>query len=113
MLVTPNMMLTRATDAIPQRWRHMSQGFLDMQRSGLIAGYAAACHRVGLSEKIPVADVYAEWQRRADSGVDVTAHLANGLNHPDRLAHGFAADIMWNALYIPSTSIGQRRIVLP
>lgn len=97
-LVTPNMMLTRATDTIPQRWRHAAQDFLDIQQSGLLANCAATIRRVGLSLKIPVADVYADWQRRANVGVDMTAHLANGLNHPDAAAHGFIAETLWKVI---------------
>jgi lysophospholipase L1-like esterase len=97
-LITPNMMLTRANDAIPPRWRHVAQDFLTIQCSGLLGDYAAAIREVGGGLSIPVADVYAAWSRRAAEGIDTTADLANGLNHPNPRAHQLAADVIYSVL---------------
>ncbi len=48
--------------------------------------------------KVAVADVYAEWQKLSDRGIDTTAMLANGLNHPDAEGHRIAADTIMKAI---------------
>jgi lysophospholipase L1-like esterase len=97
-LLTPNMMLTRENDAIPPQWRHVADELMAIQRSGLLGRYAAAIRDVGRRLQVPVADVYEQWSQRAAAGVDTTADLANGLNHPDAAAHERAAEVVSNVI---------------
>lgn len=97
-LVTPNMMLTRPNDAIPEKYQQLTDDFLQVQNDGVLARYAEAIVEVGEKTAVPVADVYRRWRQRASNGVDTTTMLANGLNHPDAAGHALAADVLFKSI---------------
>lgn len=97
-LMTPNMMPTRESDSIPEQYRHLLPAFLRFQSGGVLAAYAQRIREIAAAEGVAVADVYAEWERLAARGEDVTAMLANGLNHPDARGHRLAADLLLAAI---------------
>ena len=41
---------------------------------------------------IPVADAYRRWEQMAAMGVDTTALLSNGINHPTAEMHDIFVD---------------------
>ena len=98
MLVTPNMMLTRENDAIPDRWRNATERLLRTQRSGTLTAFVEAMREVASDRGVPVADVYAAWQAMAAQGTDTTALLSNGLNHPNKRGHLLASRIILAAI---------------
>ena len=93
-LMTPNMMATRDNGRVDPKFADKLPAFIERQTSGLLARYAEAVRRVGSETGVPVADVYAEWERREAAGEDMMAHLANGINHPDAYGHRLAADVL-------------------
>ncbi len=93
-LLTPNMMPRHETPNIPERWRAACDKFISLQNDGVLAAYADRVRQVGTQNDIPVADVYAAWETLENEGVDTTAMLANGLNHPDASGHRLAAEIL-------------------
>ncbi len=97
-LLTPNAMATHDNGHVDPRYRHALRPFIARQTGGMLGDYAAAIRRVGAACGAPVADVYAAWERRARRGRDMTAHLANGLNHPDAYGHRLAAETVRRAL---------------
>ena len=97
-LLTPNMMLTRDNSAIPERYQSIAPNLMRTQRNGFLRAYAQGIRDVGTSQGVPVADVYAAWEQSATSGEDVTAWLANGLNHPTREKHQLTAQIVFDCL---------------
>jgi lysophospholipase L1-like esterase len=50
------------------------------------------------SMNVPVADVYAQWERLAANDVDTTALLSNGLNHPDVSGQSLIAETIWQSI---------------
>ncbi len=101
-LVTPNMMLTRDNDAIPACYQQYTRLMLDTQVEGVLAAYAERVRRVAEARGAVLVDVYARWERLARKGVDTTAMLANGLNHPTDEAHAIAAEALDEALWAPA-----------
>lgn len=99
-LLTPNMMLTRRNDAIADVHQPHVDALLHAQNDGLIAAYADAIRSVGERLDVPVVDVYAEWTSLASRGIDTTAMLSNGLNHPDEAGHRLAADAVLRRLLL-------------
>lgn len=99
-LITPNYMPTRETDKIPERWRHLTEQFIALQTDGVLAAYAAAIREVGVSCHVAVADVYAAWEALEKKGIDTTAMLANGLNHPDEQGHTIAAKVLFDLIVL-------------
>ena len=47
----------------------------------------------------PLADVYAEWKQREADGVDTTALLSNGMNHPTPEMHRLFADKLFDLIF--------------
>jgi len=47
---------------------------------------------------VAVADVYARWETLETRGVDTTAMLLNGLNHPDEAGHQLAAETIMEVI---------------
>jgi hypothetical protein len=45
-----------------------------------------------------VADAYAKWKALEADGMDVTASLANYINHPSRELHQIFADVLLETL---------------
>jgi lysophospholipase L1-like esterase len=95
--LTPSFMNSRdAGDAVAPCHREgdLPAKFAKRQNSGLLAHYADEIRTVAAEFDCPVADVYAAWEELAANGIDTTAMLANGLNHPTREAHQIPADLL-------------------
>lgn len=97
-LVTPPMMATRETEHIHPVNMVSASGIIKRQNDGTLALYAQAIRQVGEQMSMPVADVHAQWQVLAESGVDTNQMLANGLNHPTGQAHEIHARAIFNTL---------------
>jgi lysophospholipase L1-like esterase len=98
LLLTPNMMPLYATDRIPERWKHVTESFIQIQKNGVLAAYADCLKTVGVEQGVAVADVYAAWQKLAALGTDTTLMLVNGLNHPDEAGHRLAAQVIMQVM---------------
>lgn len=97
-LLTPNMMLHHENNNIPARWKHVTEHFLHVQNDGVLAAYAQCIRDVGEKNNVAVADVYAAWEEMEARGIDTTAMLANGLNHPDAAGHKLAAEVIFQTM---------------
>jgi acyl-CoA thioesterase-1 len=97
-LLTPNMMPSRPSDNVPQEYRDMIPNFMRLQNEGVLAAYAQRAREVGLANGVAVADVYVAWEKLQQEGVDTTAMLANGLNHPNAAAHRIATECILNVI---------------
>jgi lysophospholipase L1-like esterase len=85
-LLTPPFVASRDngifTESRESAQKSAQNSYIRVQNEGVVARFAEIVRCVGRDEHVPVADVYAEWEKLAKSGVDTTAKLANGLNHP-------------------------------
>ena len=98
LLLTPNFMVSRDNERIAEQHRQLTEAFIKRQTDGTLKAYSDALKEVGVSMNVPVADVFAEWERLAASGADTTAMLTNGLNHPDAERHRLIADTIMSHL---------------
>lgn len=98
-LMTPNMMAKRDNGHVDPNWRHVLDRLIQRQTSGLLGRYAQEVRRTGATTDTPVADVYAEWERREAQGEDMCEHLAGGLNHPDAYAHRIAGELLCRTVF--------------
>jgi acyl-CoA thioesterase I len=87
-LVTPNFMASADNDRI-QRHEY-TELFTHIQNSGRLERYAQVIRELGKENHIPVADVYAAWEKLDDPD----SYLINGLNHPDSRGHEIIADLI-------------------
>ena len=90
-LLTPSFMASRESDAVAEEHRSFAPQLRSMQTGGHLARYAATIREIAASRGVPLADVHAAWEYLEGQGVDTTALLANGLNHPTGSAHVIAA----------------------
>lgn len=97
-LLTPNMMPTRESDAVPECYKHLTPAFIHLQNDGILATYARTLCEIGQDSHVAVADIYSAWTQLAASGIDTTAMLANGLNHPNAEGHRLAADVIMQVI---------------
>ena len=98
LLVTPSFTLRQTNDHIHPAELVYVAGLLPLQRGGIVTAYAAAIRQVGAARRVPVADVYAAWERAALGGVNTDDWLANGLNHPTGEAHAVTADLLFDLI---------------
>lgn len=97
-LLTPNMMCTRAEGFTDAYFIKTAQLIADLQNHGILDLYVNAAKEVAAELDVPVADAYARWKKIAEKG-DVNALLANGINHPTRDMHGLFADLLFELVF--------------
>ncbi len=61
--------------------------FVERQLGGVFDAYIDAARQVCREEDVILCDCYAIWKNMYEKGVDTTALLCNGLNHPTRKMH--------------------------
>lgn len=82
-LLTPNFMALVETFRIAEAHKPYAPTILACQNQGVLKTYVERLRELAMELALPLADVYAEWEKLQSSGVDTTALLCNGLNHPD------------------------------
>lgn len=97
-LLTPSFMCSRESSAVAAEHRGYLPHMLTTQNDGVLARFAQAVRDVAAEQGVALADVYAAWEALAKRGVDTTAMLANGLNHPTGAAHEIAAEQVMAAI---------------
>lgn len=99
MLVTPSFMCSYVPALVTgERLRGVAAEAAKVQNDGILARYAEAAREAARELGVPVADAYRRWERLRDMGVDTTALLSNGINHPTIEMHElFVEEIMRQA----------------
>lgn len=97
-VMTPNMMATRDNDHVDPNYRGSVDFIVSRQTDGTLARYVQVAREVAVAAEVPLADAYAEWERRFAAGDDIVRLLTNGLNHPDAEGHGYFTDLLWSIL---------------
>ena len=97
-LLSPNFMVTADNPTIDPSERHYLADFLEVFRKGSLARAAQIIRDCAREFKLPLADVYAQWQALATEGQDTNSLLANGLNHPGREGHRFTAELIFGLI---------------
>ncbi len=97
-VLTPNFMATSDNpNIVPEHQKHIKV-LVNCQQKGILKAYKDALKKLAEKMDIPVADVYEEWQKMADGGIDTNAHLANGLNHPFPEGHKLIAETVFKLI---------------
>ena len=91
-VLTPNAMNTRTSCFLKEKpLIRLAEKFAKLQNEGVLDAYAETAREVARERGAVLCDVYAEWKKMIEAGVDVTALLANHLNHPIRDLHDLTA----------------------
>ena len=97
-LLTPSMLNTYVhPDTIPM-YKDFAAVTAAWHQSGLMDTYVEAAKALAAELGVAVADAYAKWKALEAEGMDVTANLANYINHPSRELHQIFADALFETL---------------
>ncbi len=97
-LLTPNMLNTYLhPDTLPV-FRDFAAVTAAWHTSGHMDSYVEAARALARDMNIPIADAYARWKQLEADGADITACLANYINHPTRELHEVFADVLLEVL---------------
>lgn len=93
LLLTPNFMCSYVPYLVQgELLRGVAQKAAKVQNEGILTRYVEAARGVAAQMNIPVADAYRRWEQMAAMGVDTTALLSNGINHPTAEMHDIFVD---------------------
>ena len=98
-LMTPGMLCSRGVKGFKGGWWFVHKFYEWAQKSGKMDAYVDIMRSVAAKTGVALADAYAEWQKLRDQGVDTTAMLVNGMNHPDAESHKIFADKLYEVLF--------------
>lgn len=105
MLLSSNMMPVYAAGNVPDRWSFCTENFIKLQRDGVLANFAGCLKSIAKEQGVAFANVYAAWEELHAQGVDTTAMLVNGLNHPDEEGHIMAARVIMEVIETEAEAI--------
>ncbi len=99
MLITPNFMCSYVSSVVEgEMLRNTAAHAVEVQKGGILKRYAECACAVAKEMNVPIADVYKRWEQLHAVGVDTTALLSNGINHPTAEMHGlFVEEILRTA----------------
>ncbi len=69
------------------------------QQDGILGMFYDAARRAARQEGAFVCDCYGRWEQLSNSGADMTALLANGINHPTRDMHWLFAVSLFEMIF--------------
>lgn len=97
--MTPNMMNTRMSEHLRDpEIRKIAADTMAVQTGGKLGQYLDAAKRLCAERNVRICDCYGKWMQLAANGVDTTALLANGINHPTREMHWLFANALLEEL---------------
>lgn len=97
--MTPCMLASHGVKGFRGFWWFVHKFYEHLQKSGKMDQYVEAERQVAREMGIPVADAYAVWKKLAADGVDTTAMLCNGMNHPAPEHHKIFADCLYDVIF--------------
>lgn len=90
--MTPNRMNAYVGHTVTDDYaKHLGELFATRQNNGYFDAFIEAAREACAEEQVPVCDCYRYWCSMDAQGVDTTALLSNGLNHPTRDMHSLFA----------------------
>ena len=99
-LMTPGMLCSHGVKGFSGFWWFVHKFYESLQKSGKMDEYVQGMRDVAKELDVPLADAYAEWKRMQSEGVDTTALLINGMNHPAPEMHKIFADKLFDLIFV-------------
>lgn len=90
--MSPNMFNTYIAEHTNRQLLDYAAVAAGYQNSGETDRYICGAMQAAADMGVPVADCYSRWKAAASAGIDTTAWLCNGINHPSREKHRLFAD---------------------
>ncbi len=95
--LTPNMLNTRVDPEVEEQYREYAAKTAEMQNGGRMDTYMESAKALAESMGVPVCDCYGMWKKLSETE-DVTALLANRINHPTKEMHELFAQALFEML---------------
>lgn len=91
--MTPNMMCTSVWPEYPESGNcaKAAAACCRLQTEGVMDLYMDGARQVCHENEVEVCDCYADWKKLSAAGADITALLANYINHPTKEMHSLFA----------------------
>ena len=80
--ITEHMMNTYVTNDTEDSLREYAAQTAEVQNNGIMDSLFEDGKKIAAEFSVPVCDMYSKWKSLNACGVDTTALLANGINHP-------------------------------
>lgn len=88
LFMTPNMMADRVNRQVTdETMKKITADTVQRQTAGVMDAYMERACTVCSEEQVPVCDCYKKWKTLAQNGADISALLANYINHPAKDMH--------------------------
>lgn len=98
--MTPNMLNTQyCPEKTLDIYKDYAQVTMGWQNGGLMDKYMDAARKTAKAHNVPVCDCYAIWKKLESCGVNPSAILSNGINHPDPEMHNLFADELLRVMF--------------
>lgn len=97
-LLTPSMLNSYVHPNTIPMYKEYAAVTAAWHRSGYMDTYVDAAKALARELGVAVADAYARWKAMEAEGGDITACLANYINHPSRELHQLFADALFETL---------------
>jgi len=95
--LTPNMLNTRVDPETEAQYVEYAAKTAEMQNGGRMDTYINSAAALAKSMGVPVCDCYGMWKKLSETQ-DVTALLANRINHPTREMHELFAQALFEMI---------------
>lgn len=96
--MSENMMATYVHEDTLESAKHAAKTCVKMQVEGVLDQYFESAKRLCKDKGITVVDAYSQWKRMYESGIDITVHLSNYINHPSREMQNLFAKMLYEVL---------------
>ena len=91
--MTPNMLNDKILpELIEDKYAEYAKKTMKLQNEGMMDRYMDEAIKTAKKYDIPVCDCYGKWKKLAAHGIDTTALLINGINHPKEDMHELFAN---------------------
>ena len=98
--MTPPMTATRVTHTVTDPMlRAIAEESARAQNSGILTTFVEKAREAASECGVTVAEAYARWMKLYEAGVDINAHISNGINHPSRNMHKLFAIAILEAMF--------------
>lgn len=98
--MTPNMTCKYVNEELKQDkfFFEITEDMIQTADDGFLKKYVDGAKKVCAKLNVPICDCFAEWKKLDNDGTDITALLANGINHPTREMHSLFAEKLYEII---------------
>lgn len=98
--LTPNMIADTVSPELTDPFlRAVAEGIVKANEGDTLGAYVRAAKEVCREEDVPVVDIYEDWVKMKENGVNITRLLANRINHPTAEMNRHSAFLLFRTVF--------------